>query len=164
MNAAERLIQKFNLKPHPEGGYYSQGYRSPEFLKAEFLPGRYQGVRNLYSSIYFMVTAQSASRFHKLKTDEIWHFYTGDALVLHLINEQGKYQFFELSNTMEKERFQMLVKKNTWMAASTKGDFSLVGCTLSPGFEYVDFELGVRAKMLEEFPNLEEVIMRFTAE
>jgi len=162
MNTAERLIQKFNLKPHPEGGYYSQGFRSAEFLKAEFLPDRYNGARNLYSSIHFMVTAQSPSRFHRIKTDEIWHFYTGDALVLHLINEQGKYQFFELSNTAEKERFQMMIKKNTWMAASTKGEFSLVGCTLSPGFEYVDFELGIRAKMLQEYPNLEDVILRFT--
>ena len=109
-----------------------------------------------------MVTQDKFSRFHRIKTDEMWHFYLGDPMVMHLINEHGKYHFYEMSNEPNKERFQLLVKKNTWMAASTKGEFSLTGCTLAPGFEYDDFELATRAHLLENYPHLEDIILRFT--
>lgn len=152
------------MKPHPEGGYFGGGYRSKEFLRTGQLPGRYENSRTYYSSIYFMVLHNSPSRFHRLKTDEMWHFYTGDNLELHLINEQGKYSRVELSGEEGSERFQYLIPRNTWMAAgcSGKNGYSLVGCTLSPGFEMEDFELGKRKALLALYPDLADIITKFT--
>lgn len=165
MGDLERIKKQFKLQPHPEGGFYSAGYRSPEFLRSEGLPHRYNAPRNLYSSIYFMVTNTSSSRFHKLKTDEMWHFYHGDPVSLHLISESGHYTKIELSAEVGKERFMYLVKKNTWMAASCESiekNYSLTGCTLAPGFEYDDFELGKRNELIASFPHLSDVIEKFT--
>ena len=160
-----RIIDKFSMKPHPEGGYFGAGFRSPEFLRSESLPNRYGTPRNMYSSIYFMVTRDKHSRFHRLKTDEMWHYYAGDPMILHLISETGKYSQVILSNTNGHEKFLTLVKRNTWMAASTRGEdkgYALVGCTLAPGFEYKDFELGDRQEMIEAYPDCKDVIEQFT--
>ena len=165
MGDIERIKKRFKLQTHPEGGFYSAGYRSPEFLKSEGLPQRYNSPRNLYSSIYFMVTTTNSSRFHKLKTDEMWHFYLGDPISLHLISENGHYSKVELSAEEGKEKFMYLVKKNTWMAAACEGNeknYSLAACTLVPGFEYDDFELANRNDLLAAYPEHKEVIIRFT--
>lgn len=161
----EQLISKFNLKPHPEGGFFGAGYRSQEFLRKDALPGRYDAPRNLYSSIYFMVTPESPSCFHRLRTDEIWHFYAGDPIELHLIWEQGRYSKIVLSAEPGNEKFQTLVKRNTWMAAISSGErgFGLAGCTLSPGFEYTDFELADGDQLLAAYPDHEAVIRKFSA-
>ena len=159
-----RIINKFNLKPHPEGGFFGAGFRSTEFLRSDCLPNRYKTPRNLYSSIYFMVTPEHHSCFHRLKTDEIWHFYAGDPMDLHLIWEQGRYTKVSLSNELENEKFQTLVKRNTWMAASSAGSkgYSLVGCTLSPGFEYTDFELADPQTLMEAYPEHTPIINKFS--
>ncbi len=165
MEEIERIKAKFKLQPHPEGGFFGAGYRSQEFIRADDLPNRYSTPRNLYSSIYFMVTNVHSSRLHKLKTDEMWHFYMGDPLTLHLISEGGQYSTVELTNEFEKERFQFLVKRNTWMAAScnsTEHNFSLAACTLAPGFEFDDFELGNRADLQTAYPHLADVIFKFS--
>lgn len=160
----ERIISKFNLKPHPEGGYFGAGFRASEFLRQESLASRYDGPRNLYSSIYFMVTPDRPSRFHKLRTDEMWHFYAGDPMHINLIWDKGRHTEVVLNNQPGKEKFQTLVKHNTWMAATCEGPqgYSLVGCTLAPGFEYQDFELGDRDKLLAMYPEHRALITRLT--
>lgn len=165
MEEINRLKAKFNLRPHPEGGFFGPGYRSQEFIKSDGLHPRYKGPRNLYSSIYFMVTPDHASKFHRLQTDEMWHFYKGDPIVLHLISEGGKYATQTLTNENGKEHFQFLVRKNTWMAAECVGvhhQYALVANTLAPGFEYDDFELADRAQLMEQFPHLKLVIEQFS--
>ncbi len=164
MDKIRRLLDKFNMKVHPEGGYFGDGFRSTEFLRSDQLPKRYSGPRNVYSSIYFMVTKDRPSRFHRLKTDEIWHFYSGDTLTLHLIHDHGKYECIELGNREEHERFQFLAPKNTWLAAGCNGKegYSLMGCSLAPGFEYDDFELADKEQLLKEYPQIEAIISEFT--
>jgi predicted cupin superfamily sugar epimerase len=158
----ERLLNKFNMKPHPEGGYFGAGYRSSEFIRKDCLPKRYNSPRNLYSSIYFMVTPENPSCFHRLNTDEIWHFYSGDPIQLHLIWDKGRYTKVVLSNEAGQEKFQTLIKRGTWMAATTEGPngYGMAGCTLGPGFEYTDFELADPKKLLEAYPEHRHIIER----
>lgn len=162
--SVEYIIKRFNMKIHPEGGYYSAGYRSQEFLRPGQLPARYDGPRNLYSSIHFLVTPENPSRFHRLRTDELWHFYKGCDLELHLLSDMGNYTRVTLSAADHTERFQFLVKRNTWLAASCAGEpgYALAGCTLAPGFEFADFELAGRRSLTEAYPRHEALIARFT--
>lgn len=159
-----RLIERFKMKPHPEGGFFGAGNRSGEFLKPGSLPGRYPGARNLYSSIHFLITTDSPSRFHRLRTDELWHFYTGAPILIHLLNDTGKYQKVELTNRPGEERFQFLVRRNTWFAATVEEGpgYGLSGCSLAPGFEFEDFELGRREELVRQFPDQQALIERLT--
>jgi uncharacterized protein len=115
-------INHFNMQPHPEGGYYAIGYRSEETVDTE------NGKRNLYSSVYFLITKDSPSRFHRLQIDEIWHLYHG-SLTLHTISEKGDYNQTRMGDE-ENPIFQFRIEKNTWMAAETDS-FAFFGCTLS---------------------------------
>jgi len=154
----------FRMKAHPEGGFFSAGSRSSEFLRPDDLPSRYNSPRNLYSSIFFMVTSESPSRFHRLKTDELWHFYKGDDLEIHTISDTGSYAKYVMSGRDGVEDFQYLVRRNTWMAATCKGDagYALAGCSLSPGFEFEDFELADRRSLIELCPKHEDLITQLT--
>lgn len=160
----QRIQNRFRMKPHPEGGFFGNGSRSSEFIRNEYLPSRYTGPRNIHSSIYFMVTKESPSKFHKLKTDELWHFYSGDPIQIHLLKDSGHYSKVELSSKPGSERFQYLVKQNTWMAATCVGEqgYTLVGCSLAPGFEFEDFQLADREKLLKDYPNQKDLIVQFT--
>lgn len=146
-------ISHFNMQPHPEGGFYAIGYRSDELIETV------NGKRNLYSSVQFLVTKESSSRFHRLKSDEIWHLYDG-SLTLHTISEKGDYTQSKMGNE-ENPVFQFRIEKNTWIAAETN-DFALFGCTLSPGFEFEDFELGNCIELTKSFPELAEIILRLS--
>ena len=160
----DRIMTRFKMKPHPEGGFFSAGSRSSEFLRADALPERYNSPRNLYSSIYFMVTSDSPSKFHRLRTDELWHFYKGDDLDIHTISDKGDYKKTTLTGDTDREEFQYLIRRNTWIAATCNGDagYAFVGCTLSPGFEFRDFELADPKKLIDLSPRNEILIGKLT--
>ncbi|MCP4120389.1 MAG: cupin domain-containing protein [Bacteroidetes bacterium] len=160
----ERIQNMFRMKAHPEGGFYGSGSRSSEFLRPEALPSRYGSPRNMYSSIFFMVTHDSPSRFHRLQTDELWHFYKGDDLEIHTISDSGNYTKYIMSGRNNVEDFQYLVKRNTWLAATCSGNagYSLSGCTLSPGFEFDDFELADKDELIKLCPRHEDLIRELT--
>jgi predicted cupin superfamily sugar epimerase len=151
--SAAFYISHFNMQPHPEGGFYAIGYRSNEIIETK------NGKRNLYSSVHFLVTKESPSRFHRLKSDEIWHLYDG-SLTLHTISEKGDYTLTKMGD-QENPVFQFRVNKNTWMAADTN-DFALFGCTLSPSFEFEDFELSVKEILIKKFPKHSKIILRLS--
>lgn len=151
--SAAYYISRFNLQPHPEGGYFAPAYRSEEIIAAK------RGTRNLYSSIYFLIEKDSPSRFHRLQTDEIWHLYDG-SLTLHTITEKGDYNQTRMGDE-ENPIFQFRIEKNTWMAAETDS-FAFFGCTLSPGFDFEDFEMGRKKDLLDKFPKLNDLIHRMT--
>lgn len=159
-------IEQLKMKPHPEGGFFSEQFQAPDILPAGFLPGQFSGTsdgRPLYSSIYFLVTKDSFSAFHRLKSDEMWHFYDGDILLLYLIRPDGSLERKQLGLLPEKEAFpQVLIPGNTWFAAVTTGDFTLCGCTLSPGFHYADLELAKTEGLTRDFPQHMKLIERFT--
>ncbi len=95
-------IKKLNLIPHPEGGYYSETYTSPELIKEPFLPIRYDGDRPFGSQIYYLLKGTEFSALHRLKSDEIWHFYTGSPIVLHILNLNNDYKEIKLGPNFEK--------------------------------------------------------------
>ncbi|MDH5561623.1 MAG: cupin domain-containing protein [Deltaproteobacteria bacterium] len=160
---ANYWIAKLGLKPHPEGGYFKETYRSKEGISRQCLPERYSGERVFCTGIYFLIKSGEPSCFHRIKSDEIWHFYHGSPLVIHQIASNGEYSSIKMgSNPVERENFQVVVPFNHWFSAevSHMGCFSLIGCTVSPGFDFMDFEMGDKKRLSHQFPRHEEIIAR----
>ncbi len=165
MQTARYWIEKLQLQKHPEGGYFKEVYRADEKILKHCLHERYSGERNHSTSIYFLITGEEYSAFHRSKSDETWHFYTGSIITIHTINRNGEYSAVKVGSNPEKgEVFQFTIPHGTWFAASVDepDSFALVGCTVSPGFNYDDFELGKREEMLKSFPQHDKVIRNFT--
>jgi len=164
MNEKTRYyIDKLDLKKHPEGGYYREIYRSAEVFSID--PPKKNLKRNVSTSIYFLLDGSQISKFHRLKSDELWHFYDGSAIKLYVINEAGEFSTFLLGNDLASgEVFQVVIRKNSWFAAEVmdKKSYSLIGCTVSPGFDFTDFELASRKNLMDQFPHYKVEIFRFT--
>lgn len=161
---AQYWIDKLNLQEHPEGGYFSETYRSDEILDRSDLPDRYNSTRVFGTSIYFLLTTKSVSNFHRLTSDEIWHFHYGQAAKIHFIDQQGGHSEHLIGCDHEQgEKLQVVIPKGTWFAAEViKGDYILVGCTVAPGFEFEDFELADQAELSSVYPQHQTLIERFT--
>lgn len=165
MNRGQILINLFNLKKHPEGGYYTSTYRSRETISASCLPARFKGERLLGSAIYYLLISPDFSAFHRINQDEVWHFYEGSSLTIHLIDQSGRYSAVKMGRDYERgEVPQAVVPALSYFAVSVneRNSYSFVGCSLAPGFEFADFELVPREKMLELFPQHEEIIKKYT--
>lgn len=162
-NEIHNWVTKLGLNPHPEGGYYKSTYASGEYISDKELSVNFEGERKLFTSIYFLLTSEDVSHFHRLKSDELWYFHGGSSLSVHVIDENGEYQELKLGLNLDQgEVPQVLVKKNSIFGSSVKENdtYSLVGCMVSPGFEFQDFELFTQAELLEKFPQHEEIIMK----
>ena len=161
-----RIINYLNLSPHPEGGYFCETYRSEGKIRKESLPSEIQAEgRSFATAIYFLLTQGSISHFHRVKSDEIWHFYDGSPICLHLISESGTHTEHIIGRNIEKgEAPQFIVPGGYWFAAEViiEDSFSLVGCTVSPGFDFKDFELKTRKELVSIFPDKEEIISKLT--
>lgn len=162
-NRIKEIMTKFKLKPHPEGGYFSESYRSAEYISNKELPDRFNGSRNFMTHIFYMLIENDFSKFHKLAADELWHFYEGSQVILHLIDHIGDYKKILLGND-ENSNYCIIVPRGVWFAAEimNKQSFALVGCTISPGFEYSDIEFGNREILLEHYPEHIYIIKKFT--
>jgi len=161
---ADDLIRRYQLVAHPEGGFYQQSYRAAGSIPATCLPG-YPGDRALCTAIRFLLPAGSVSRLHRLRSDEIWHFYLGGPLMLVELSANGAVTESRLGNRLERdEEPQRVVLAGTWFGAypAPGTDYSLMGCTVAPGFEFTDFELGDRTALLGQFPAARETILRMT--
>ncbi|MGB5849316.1 MAG: cupin domain-containing protein [Ignavibacteriaceae bacterium] len=162
---AQKYIEKLQLKPHPEGGYFKEIYRAGEMILPEHLPKRYKSSRNFSTSIYFLLEGNQVSNFHRLKSDEQWHFYDGSSIALYVIDERGNLNKILLGRNVESgESLQTVIKQNSWFAAelSDKTSFALIGCTVTPGFDFSDFELSKRIDLIEAFPQYRELIDKLT--
>lgn len=158
-------IEKLELNKHPEGGYFKEIYRSDEFILKENLPGRYSGKRNISTSIYFLLDEENISLFHKIKSDETWHFYDGSTIKIYTLQNGGELKINLLGkNLNDGESLQVLIEKGNWFCAEVvnKDLFGLVGCTVAPGFDFDDFELGKRNELIKIFPDHKKLIKRFT--
>lgn len=164
MNNYKKIIKKFNLQKHPEGGYYSEIFRSEESISNNCLPDRYDSNRFFYTSIYFLLAKNDISHFHILQSDEIWYYHLGSSIELHIIDEKGNYSRQILGVTKKSHVPSLLVKKNSWFAANLidNNSFGLVSCVVIPGFEFTDFKLGNREFLLNQFPQHKKIIKRFT--
>lgn len=164
MKNFQKIIDDLKLMPHPEGGYYSEVYRSDEYYRPELLPSRYSGKRNFSTLIYFLLSGEDISLFHRLKSDEIWHFYSGSNIILHCLNTDGYNQIFLGNDSSNNISFQYVIKHGTWFAAEVadNNSYALVGCSVSPGFDFDDFELAERKQLIAEFPDYKNLITKFT--
>ena len=157
------FVQQFDLQPHPEGGYFKETYRSPEILDGSALPNRFGSSRSIATAIYFLLEKNNFSAFHRIKSDECWHFYTGDSLLIHVLNVEGEYQLIKLgADILKGEVFQAVVPAGAWFASETNdnGLYSFVGCTVAPGFDFADFELASAEQLTADFPTQEQLIKR----
>jgi len=164
-NKIQKIINKLELSPHPEGGYFKELYRSEGVIHAESLTGEFSGERNYATSIYFMLTSDTFSAFHRINQDEIWHFYDGSPIRLHIISESGHHtQHIIGRDVLNDQTPQLVVPAQHWFAAETinENDYSLVGCGVSPGFDFKDFNLPSQDYLLQKFPQHAKIIMQFT--
>ena len=156
-------IEKLSLESHPEGGYYREVYRSDEQIPKEGLPVRFSGPRACATSIYFLLPRGEVSRLHRIKSDELWFFFTGADIRVHMISGEGTYHSFILG-AGEGSVLQSAVPGGCWFGASVEGggEFSLVGCVVAPGFAFEDFEMGDRDTLISRYPQHREIIIRLT--
>ena len=164
MISAERLIQTFGLKEHPEGGYFAESYRSPETYDGQALPTRYKGNRHFSTAIFFLLPQGTVSRIHRIASDEIWHFYMGGPLEILQIGPVEQLERVILGQDIELgHKLQHIVPFGSWFGARPlKGSaYSFVGCTVAPGFDFADFELADPAELRANFPALKEELSLF---
>jgi len=155
MLSAKQIIQQYNLQPHPEGGWYKETYRSTEFIIAAALPKRFGGNRAFSTAIYFLLEQGNFSAFHRIKSDECWHFYAGDTLHVYVLQDDGKMEIIKLgSGILHGELFQYVVPANCWFASrpAPGSNFCFVGCTVAPGFDFADFEMAKTEKLIALHP------------
>jgi uncharacterized protein len=160
-------IEKLRLEPHPEGGSYRQTYKANLILAKEGLPQEFAGARAASTGIYFLLEGKNFSAFHRLRSDEMWHFYLGETGVVHVIEKDGRYSEVLLGNDPEKgEVLQAVVKAGSWFGSRVRDGvgFVLVGCTVAPGFEFDDFEMGKRGELVQAYPQHRKTIERLTRE
>ncbi|UCG53239.1 MAG: cupin domain-containing protein [Candidatus Latescibacterota bacterium] len=165
MRDAAEWIARLGLVEHPEGGFYTETYRSHETVAREHLPERFIGDRAFSTAIYFLLTGDDFSALHRIKQDEVWHFYEGSGLTIHVIDPGGDYSTIKLGSDMEKgERPQAVVGAGCFFGATVNDadSYSLVGCTVAPGFDFDDFEMPNRKALLELFPQHRELVERLT--
>lgn len=156
MTEIESIIARLQLEPHPEGGFFKETYRSSGEVD-------FNGVRNYSTCIYFLLTSDTFSAFHRIRQDEIWHFYAGSPIELYQISPTGEYHTVLIGNNFENgEVPQYVVPAGYWFGATVHDGYALVGCTVSPGFDFMDFELAKREDLLSLFPEHDLIICKLT--
>jgi predicted cupin superfamily sugar epimerase len=164
MRPAEYWINQLQLLPHPEGGFYKETYRSKENIKLSGMPSRFTAPRSFSTAIYFLLRSQDKSLFHRIKSDELWHFHSGSVLHIYVLNNTG-IDILKLGNDLENgQSLQVTIPANCWFGArvSSPDTYVLSSCTVAPGFDFNDFELADRKTLLKEFSELRDIITDLT--
>ncbi|NIP39356.1 MAG: cupin domain-containing protein [Candidatus Dadabacteria bacterium] len=163
---AKKIIEMFDLKPLPqEGGYYKESYRSDEVITADALPTRYAENKPLGSAIYYLLTPDTKSLMHKIKSDETFHFYLGDPVEMLQLFADSTGKIVTLgSDVVTEQQVQLTVPRQTWQGSSLKkgGKFALMGTTIAPGFDFDDFILGKREVLIKQYPDFKNQIINLT--
>jgi hypothetical protein len=166
MITADQIKALFNLKPHPaEGGYFVETYRSHEYIREEALPDRYKGTRSYGTAIYYLLTPETFSAIHRLQSDEIFHFYLGDPIEMLQLRPDGSGRVQILGTDILKGmQPQVIVPRNVWQGSRLLqgGRLALIGTTVSPGFEFMDYESGHRHQLVESYPRFRDLIIALT--
>lgn len=146
MQTIDSLVYDLQLLPHPEGGFYREMYRSPTILNADGLVQK-----SAYTSIYYLLSGNDFSSWHRIKSDETWYFHSGCDVVIYFFDENKVLQTVQLG--LDSKCLQATISANTWFAAKpiSQDSFCLVSCAVAPGFEFADFEIGQRDSLLNEF-------------
>ena len=158
------IVKHFNMQPHPEGGFYVETYRSAGSIPATALPEGW-GEHNWSTGILFLLKAGDCSHFHRIRQDEMWHFYLGGPMRLAMLHPDGRYKEIILGqDILAKQSVQFTVPAGVWFAATpcAGSAFSLVGCTVAPGFAFADFELAKQSELLALYPHQAKAIHEFS--
>lgn len=153
----QELIDLIGLVEHPEGGYFKETYRSPLIINSPHVNAQ----RSAVTDIYFMLVKGQFSRFHQVKHDEIWNFYEGAPLLLYDYDPDTQHlRSFKLGSLPGCDGFKTVIQANHWQAAESLGEYTLVGCTVAPGFDFHDFRLldadnEVKQDVIKRHPELQ---------
>jgi predicted cupin superfamily sugar epimerase len=160
----EEIIDFFGMKPLPvEEGFYVETYRAEEQLTASVLPQKYSDTRSLSTAILYLLTPETFSAMHRLKSDEVFHFYLGDPVTMLLLGPEGTSQIVTLGqDILNGQKIQQLIPRGTWQGCCLKhgGKFALMGTTVTPGFEFDDYEQADKKELLKKYPQQKELILR----
>jgi uncharacterized protein len=162
---ADEWIRRLKMEPHPEGGYFVETYRASEQIPATALPPRYGAPRAHSTAIFFLLRNGQVSAFHRLRSDEMWHYHGGSAATVWVIGEDGAATAHRIGpNPEQGDVLQLLIPAGRWFGAEVEdaNGFILVGCTVAPGFAYEDFELADRAALTARYPQHAALIERLT--
>ena len=164
MITAEQIIEMFGMKPLVgEGGYYVETYRSEESHQ----PPSYPGKRNFGSAILYLLTPDTFSRLHRLRSDEVWHFYLGDSATMLQLHPDGSHEVITLGHDIAaSQQVQIEVAEGTWQGSflNEGGKFALMGTTVAPAFDFADFQPADRKTLLKKYPARKDLILRLTAD
>lgn len=159
--SAQTWIKHLNMQQHVEGGWYAEVYRSSLLLNKDHLPSSFNGSRPACTHIYFLLEKGNFSAFHRIQSDELWHFYDGDPIVVYEIDENGKLHEHLLGTDPQAAQSPFcVVKAGNWFASRVmnEGAYGLVGCSVSPGFDFADFELAEQKELTQLFPQHDGLI------
>ncbi len=164
----EEIIKILDLQPLPiEGGFYKRTYCSKEMIPKEALPPRYKNSKPFGTAIYYLLTSDTCSLLHRLPTDEIFHFYLGDPVIMLQLHPDGTSEVIILGHAIDKgEKVQVVVPKYTWQGCFLKegGKFALMGTTMAPGFDSSDYQPGNRNYLIKKYPDKKDLIIRLTSQ
>jgi predicted cupin superfamily sugar epimerase len=156
---SQELIERLELQPHPEGGFFKETYRAADLVE-------YNGAtRAASTAIYYLLNDGAVSHLHRIDADEVWHAYAGSGLRVHIFDDDG-YRFLDIGADLKAGQHpQGVVPAGAWFGAEllTPGDFALVGCTVAPGFEFAHFELADRESFVSRYPEQRAIIERLTS-
>jgi len=166
MISAQQIIELFDMKPLPdEGGFYVETYRAKEKIDADSLPPAFDGDRNISTAILYLLTPQTCSRMHRVRSDEIFHFYLGDPVTMLHLKVDGSSAVLTLGHDiLDSQQVQITVPANIWQGCllNEGGKFALLGCTIAPGFEFADYQSANRKELVEKYPDQKELILKLT--
>jgi hypothetical protein len=161
----DQIKKQLGLIAHPEGGYYIQTYKSAELISHETLDPRYPGARATGTAIFYLLEPGTFSELHRLKSDEIFHFYLGDPVEQLQLWQDGSSRLAIIGSDLARGHTpQLVVPKDVWQGARlvSGGSFALLGCTVAPGFEFEDYESGTRESLIHKYPSRRELISSLT--
>lgn len=164
--SAQFWVEKLGLQSYGSGGYFRETYRAAESLPGEALPERFGAPHTFSTAIYFLLEGQQVSPLHRLKADEMWHYYAGVSLTIHIFGPEGAYTALDLGPRIEQgESFQVVAPAGCWFGATLKqaDAYILAGCTVAPGFEVNDYTPADRATLLAQYPEQRVLIERLTS-
>lgn|SRR5512133_2367626 len=165
MLSADDIKKQLGLVAHPEGGFYVQTYKSQDRLPKDSVDKRYAGARAAGTAIYYLLEPGTFSEMHRLKSDEIFHFYLGDPVEMLQLWPDGSSRRVVLGSDLKGgQNLQVVVPKDVWQGSHLVegGRLALLGCTVAPGFEFEDYASGSRESLIRQYPREQELIAKLT--
>lgn len=159
------IVETLGLQPHPEGGFYTEVYRSDGIIDTD--EDGFPDGRHFCTSIYYLLESGDKSHFHRIKSDEVWHHYEGSSITIHMITQAGSYRKMHIGKILQEgQKPQKIVPANCWFGVMVDepDSYTLCGCTVSPGFDFDDFEMADRSSLLKKYPGHEAIIKQLTKE